>query len=160
MKDLSGEKEVYTVKRLKQKLQEHYKEFISFAEVQGRANVVCFRNMVDFLINETWHAQQKESIAEESPHIITTAAKMIQAEIRDSKGNMEYYPANEDIKYVEHGKEWLSESQPFLQVLVPSVTKQVSIGQCLSKAARPRFVIAPLLFGVGVEMIMCLDLSG
>ena len=53
MKDLSGGKEVYTVKRLKQKLQEHYKEFIFFAEVQGRANVVCFRNMVDFLINET-----------------------------------------------------------------------------------------------------------
>ena len=35
-----------------------------------------------------------------------------------------------------------------------------SIGQCLSKAARPRFVIAPLLFGACVEMIMCLDLSG
>ena len=59
MKDLSSGKEVYTVKRLKQKLHEHYKEFIFFAEVQGRANVVCFRNMADFLINETWHAQRK-----------------------------------------------------------------------------------------------------
>ena len=32
------------------------------------------------------------------------------------------------------------------------VTKQVSIGQCLLKAARPRSVIPPLLFGLGVEM--------
>ena len=60
VKDLSGGKEVYTVKRLKQKLQEHYKEFIFFPKVQGRANVVCFRNMVDFLTNETWHAQRKK----------------------------------------------------------------------------------------------------
>ena len=71
---------------------------------------MCFRNMVDFLINETWHAQRKESIAEESLCIVTTAAKIIQAEIRDSKYNMEYYPANEDIKNVERGKEWLPES--------------------------------------------------
>ena len=50
--------------------------------------------------------------------------KIIQAEIRDSKYNMEYYPANEDIKNVELGKEWLPESlTAFLQVLVPSVTK-------------------------------------
>ena len=40
----------------------------------------------------------------------------------------------------------------FMKVLVPSVTKQVSIGQCLLKAARPRSVIPPLLFGLGVEM--------
>ena len=144
MKDLSGGKA--EAPRTLQK-------FIFFSEVQGRANVVCFRNMVDFLINETWHAQRKESIAEASLRIVTTAAKFIQAEIRDSKYNMEYYPANEDIKNVERGKEWLPESlTAFLQVLVPSVTKQVSIGQCLLKAARPRSVIPHLLFGLGVEM--------
>ena len=153
LKDLSSGKEMYTVKRLKQKLHEHYKEFIFFAKVQGRANVVCFRNMTDFLINETWQAQRKENIAEESLRIVTTAAKIIQAEIRDSKYDMEYYPANEDIKNVEHGKEWLPESlTAFMQVLVLSVTKQVSIGQFLLKAARPRSVIPPLLFGLGVEM--------
>ena len=109
--------------------------------------------MADFLINETWDAQRKESIAEESPRILTTAAKIIQDEIRDSKYNMEYYPADEDIKNVEREKEWLPESlTAFLQVLVPSVIKQVSTGQCLLKAARPRSVIPPLLFGLGVEM--------
>ena len=110
--------------------------------------------MADFLINEAWHAQWKESIGEESLRIVTTEAKIIQAEIRGSKYNMEYYPpANEDINNVERGKEWLPESlTAFMQVLVPSVLKQVSIGQCLLKAARPRSVIPPLSFDLGVEM--------
>ena len=42
MKEISDNFEVYTVKRLKQKLQDHYKEFIFFAEVEARGNVVCF----------------------------------------------------------------------------------------------------------------------
>lgn len=47
MEEFSDEFEVpvYSIKRLKQKLQEHYKECIFFAEVEGRSNVVCFRNM-------------------------------------------------------------------------------------------------------------------
>ena len=46
LKEISDNSEVYTVKRLKQKLQEHYQEFIFFAEVEGRGNVVYFKNMV------------------------------------------------------------------------------------------------------------------
>ena len=75
---------------------------------------MCFRNMVDFLINETWHAQRKESVAEESLRIVTAAAKIIQAEIRDSKYNMEYYPANEDIKMLNVEKNgFQNHLQPF-----------------------------------------------
>ena len=44
------------------------------------------------------HGMLNGSIAEESLRIVTTAAKIIKAEIRDFKYNMEYYPANEDIK--------------------------------------------------------------
>ena len=34
--------EVYTPKRLKQKLHEHYNDFLIFAEIEGRSNVLCF----------------------------------------------------------------------------------------------------------------------
>ena len=37
--------DVYTVKRIKQKLQERYKENIFFAELGVRKNVVRFKNM-------------------------------------------------------------------------------------------------------------------
>ena len=52
MVELVGNSEVYTVKMLKQKLQEHYKDFIFFVEVEGHVNIVCFRNMAKYIINE------------------------------------------------------------------------------------------------------------
>ena len=49
MTELSDGSGVYTIKRMKQKLQEHYKEHIFFANVEGRENVVCFRNMAKLM---------------------------------------------------------------------------------------------------------------
>ncbi len=46
MVEFSKGSDVYSIKRLKQKIQEHYKEYIFFATVEGRDNVVCFKNMV------------------------------------------------------------------------------------------------------------------
>ena len=53
MVEFAGESEVYSIKRLKQKLQEHYKEHAFFSEMEGRSNVLCFKNMVEYIINET-----------------------------------------------------------------------------------------------------------
>jgi len=54
MAELAGNSEIYSAKWLKQKLHKHYKEFIFFAEVEGHSNVVCFRNMAKYIINEKW----------------------------------------------------------------------------------------------------------
>ena len=48
MTEISGGSDVYTPKRLKQKLHEHYEDFIFFAEVEGHGNVLCFRNMASY----------------------------------------------------------------------------------------------------------------
>ena len=40
----------------------------------------------------------------------------------------------------------------FLQLLIPSSIKRSSIGQCFVQGSRPRTVISPILFGVGVQM--------
>ena len=45
MTEFSGRSDVYTPKRFKQKLHEYYEDFIFFAEVEGRGNVLCFRKM-------------------------------------------------------------------------------------------------------------------
>ena len=42
MKELASGSEVYAIKRLKQKLLDHYKDVIVFAEVEGNHSVVCF----------------------------------------------------------------------------------------------------------------------
>ena len=102
MKEISDNSEVYTVKRLKQKLQEHYQEFIFFAEVDGRGNVVCFKNMVKYIINEKWYSEKKANIEDEfkAERIVITAAKIIRAEIRERKYNTDSYPTNDDISNV------------------------------------------------------------
>ena len=46
MKEISDN---FTIERLKQKLQEHYKEFIFFVEVEGCSNVVYFKNMAKYI---------------------------------------------------------------------------------------------------------------
>ena len=40
---------VYTFKWLKNKLKENYREHIFFAEIKGRANVVCFKDLASYL---------------------------------------------------------------------------------------------------------------
>ena len=54
---------------------------------------------------------------------------------------------------VDEGKTWL----PFLlrlllQTIVQDDLKQAAIGQCIVQAARPRSVISPILFGLGIEL--------
>ena len=62
MVEFAESSEVYSVKRLKQKLQEHYKEFIFFAEVEGRGNVACFRNIAKYIINAKWYTQKRKQM--------------------------------------------------------------------------------------------------
>jgi len=68
---------VYTIKRLKQKLHEHYEDFIFFAEVEGRGTVLCFKNMASYIINDKWYSEKKENIEEEAERIVIAAAKIM-----------------------------------------------------------------------------------
>ena len=146
MKEISDNSEVYTVKRLKQKLQEHYKEFIFFAEVEGRGNVVCFKDMVKYIINEKWYSEKKANIEDEAERIVITAAKIIRAEIRDKEYNSDSYPTNNDISNIEKSREWIPcHLQTLIKTIISSELKQNSIGQCIVQAARPRSVITPTL---------------
>ena len=60
MTTLSKGKEVYSLKSMKQKLQEYYQDFIFFAEIKGRKNIVCFRDTANFIINSKWYDDRKK----------------------------------------------------------------------------------------------------
>ena len=65
-----------------------------------------------------------------------------------------YYPTSEDICISEQESKWVPESlKYFLQLLIPSSIKRSSIGQCIVQGSRPRTVISPILFGVGVQKL-------
>ena len=49
---LTGNIDVYSEKWLKLKLVERYREHIVFAEVNGRKNVICWRNMASYICEQ------------------------------------------------------------------------------------------------------------
>ena len=144
---------VYTKKRLKQKLEEKYGDFLMFSEIDGKRNVVCFRQTAHYIINQRYYDERSSDPVEESLRVIKTAAKLIRSDIRDWDYNNLFYPSTEDLQSPECTKSWLPEYLSyFLDELFDDEIKQSSIGQCIVKAVRPRSVLPPLLFGIGVEM--------
>ncbi|KAG1656137.1 Solute carrier family 35 member G1 [Nymphon striatum] len=152
MSEIAHGEDVYSVKRLKQKLLKRYQDYIYFAEIGGRSNVVCFRRMVDYILNETWYEERNQNKEREAEKIILTAAKLIMAEIREIKYDSSVYPKDEEIH--NQNEQWRLPNglKTFLGVLVKSVLKQQSIGQSIVFAARPRSVIPPIMFGLGVHL--------
>ena len=82
-----------------------------------------------------------------------SAAKIIFGEIKSKNYDTDVYPSTDDIRNLERGKDWLRRTlKIFLQTLIKSEIKQVSIGQCIVKATRSRSCIPSLQLGLGVEL--------
>ena len=77
MKDKS-KTEAYSAVYMKKKLKERYNNHVYFAEICGLADVICFKEMANFIIKE-----KKKKQDETKDDIITAAAKIIKAEIRE-----------------------------------------------------------------------------
>ena len=97
---------MYSIKRLKQKLQDHYKELLFFAEFKGRKNVVCFRNMASFIINEKWYKERSSNVTDEVNRIVSAAAKLVREEIREMTFDNTFYPLPSELK-VSGNLDWL-----------------------------------------------------
>ena len=146
MEEISKGDKVYSIKRLKQKLIEKYKEHIFFAEKEGRKHVICFRDTANMIINDVWSNDRKTDILDEARRIVKAAAKILKSEIRGASCT-EFYPNSDDIA---KGKEWLPNLlKVFLEDMIPSEVKQASIGQSFMHTARPR---SSLLFSLGVGL--------
>ena len=102
MEEVSSD-EVYSVKKIKQKLQEKYKENIFFAEVSRRKNVVSIRSMHDWIISNQWYDNKRQNADDEVKHIFETAAKIIKNELKkclqsNATGSISCYPSIDDVK--------------------------------------------------------------
>ena len=154
MLDLAGNSEVYTRKWLKKSLETKYGEEIFFAEIGGKSNVICFKNMAKRIVADMWHNEKGENIDDECERIITAAAKLIRSAIKSARFDCSEYPSEEDIKNLEKGKNWLPSSlKSFMQSLLPEVPlNQISFGQAIVHSLRPRSSVPPVLFGTAVQM--------
>ena len=60
--ELVGENNnVYTKRWLKIKSKIKYREHIMFTEAFGEPNVVCFKSMTEFIVNDKWFSERKKS---------------------------------------------------------------------------------------------------
>ena len=111
--------------------------------------------MAKFIINEKWYLDKKDDIQAEAECIVIAAAKIIRAQIREQKHDSKFYPTDEDIGNIDQSNRnrWVPQHlQTFLKTIIPSKLKQNSIGHVIVQSARPRSVITPILFGLGIEM--------
>ena len=152
MSEFSNGGTVYSTKCIKQKLQYHYKDSVVFAEIEGRQNVVCFKHTVSSIISEKWYRDRKNREQEEAERIVETAAKIILSEIRAIKPNMGQYPTKDDIVKLKQESILPKYLQTFMKVLIKTPLRQESIGQSIVFSMRPRSVIPPIIFGLGVEL--------
>lgn len=138
----------YSKKSLKRKLVECYGDHISFAQQPGQPDLICFRNFSWFIMNEFKKIQMQTPL-----DIIDAAAKIIKNDIRNMPCTKKEYPIINKMDDLDYGKKWVPESLlVFLKHLVPSPLKQISIGQSITQCSRPRSMIAPIPFGIGVDV--------
>ena len=130
-------------------LQDRYKGNIFFAEIYGRKNVVCFRNMTSWIIRDQWY-NNKRSNADDEAKQITEIAKLIKNEIRDDlKRSTDIFPSTDDAPKAG----WIPDTlRYFLKQVIKSEVNVDSIGRCILKGALPRSFTLPILFALAMEL--------
>ena len=145
-----GDSEIYSEKWLKHKLIERYGEHIQFCQVMGKTNVVCWKEMAAYIVNEKWQESQTEDKCE---HIVVQAAKLLRTVIRECSYQTGTYPSTSEISNLNEAMKWLPDLLVlFMDHLIFSEEKKVALGHCIVQAVRPRTTIAPIPFGIGVSV--------
>ena len=158
MKNMVEEPSVcYSVRWMKEKLRNRFKDDIVFTEINGKANVCTFRMKAKNILHEYYKNSTKHVDPErEKMTIITTAAKLIQSDIKNIVTDHTSYPDLSPSLNTKQCLDFLPESmKKFLDVLITSKSadlKKASIGQAIMQASRPRVLQAPLLTGLGVQL--------
>jgi hypothetical protein len=143
--------DVYSKTHLKRKLIERYESRIIFAEICGRKNVICFRDMCSFILSDKWYSDRKTNVHVESERLVRSAAKLIAAQIRDTTYDCSKYPTASEI-HVEENSLVPPLLQSLMSILVPVKLKRAALSQCIVQAARPGSVIQPIPFGLAIQM--------
>ena len=148
--------EAYGYTHMKTKLKEHFGERIVQTEINGKPNVVTFRTTARVVLQDYYSKQQQQDTAEEKIKLVQAAAKLIKEDIKAIETSLEVYPLCDDLKSQEAGIEYLPDT---LRVLLEELfagkkagVKVASIGQAMMQATRPRVLLPPLQFGLGVQL--------
>ena len=108
MIEIAGsEEEVYTRPWMKKMREKKYASLIYFVEINGKTNVVCFKDAAEVLINNKLYECRKKNVEEEAERIVQQAAKIILGQIRTTKYDTVVYPSYDDVSDINLNKSWL-----------------------------------------------------
>ena len=97
MMEFADGKDVYGVQYIKRLLTDRYQNHISFCCEPGRENILYFKQMADYLIN-TKYRERGNTTEEESQRIMTLAANLVKAEVREKEYENDSYPDPSEIE--------------------------------------------------------------
>lgn len=145
----------YGTQYLKRKLKERYHTEVTFAEVNGRPDVVCLKDICSRLISDKWYSERRSDAGDESERIVRTAGKLIASSIRAMQLGLDRYPCASDVTDSMSDKtcKWIPKLlQILLKELVSCKVKGTAIGQCIVQSARPRTSILPVPLAMSVSI--------
>ena len=129
--ELANSERIYSMKHLKRKLEEKYRDDIIISQTEGKPNLVCFKDVARF-INEKSKTENED--ANKGEVVIKTAVKLIKAKIVNQRFNTEDYPSKYNIEH--HEKNLVPLLRLFMNEVTSDKLKQSSISQTLTKAIR------------------------
>ena len=144
----------YSYHHMQEKLKEHFGNKIIQTEINGKPNVVTFRSKAKKVLCE-FYSQRNFDSEKDKLRIIETAAKLIKDDIKAVKTSHCYYPGIDELE-LKASIDFLPKSLTVLltNLLFQKVeqVKIASIGQAIMQASHPRVFMAPLQFGLGVQL--------
>ena len=84
MEKEANDTDTYSRRWMKVKSVEKYGERIYFSEINGKSDVVCFKDIADILINDAWYNKRNENSENEAKRVLDLAAKIILGQIRST----------------------------------------------------------------------------
>ena len=147
----------YTTKWIKSKLCSHYGDSIVIANMEGREDVLYFKESANNLLYKFYQVGRKDAIESDKQRVIKLAASLIKNDISDLASNRNQYFSLDNIAE-NHQLSLLPESLLLLLKYISpskSTTKDIkyaAIGQSLIQLARPHSIICPLQVALGVEL--------
>lgn len=152
LEKLSGG-ENYCVRYLKDKLIKYFGDRIIFLTRNGLSDVVVMREVSKRILIKSYEDKCK------SPQgIIEKAADIVLANIKSIKNNKDSYALPREISSVEYGISFIPHSlltfleKIFGQCKTDQTTKIISIGHAIIQTCRPRCLLSPIQFGLGVQL--------
>ena len=94
-------------------------ESLFFTEINGKADLMCFKNMASNIINDTRYKKRNKNAEEESNRIFNTGAKIIIPGLRSIDYNISTYLTNSQISDLNENKKWVPNRMDiFLETLI------------------------------------------